>query len=241
MPELDDVAHLIAHDVGTGFRVEDEEPLQVDRVGHHERPFAVAPLRRGGERTGRHVGGDDLHVPLRRRRQQLTQQHRDRVGLFTGRAAGTPDAKPTSAGRLLQQLRKHVLAKRADLRRVAEEVRLRNRDLVDKRLTLLVAGSTGDECQVGRDVGAASSPHSLAHRVGERVAAGVVEDKPRCVVQQLGQRRELVVRQAHPVHEMTSSSSRTGVRISLRSAGPMSASASCRSTAPTAIAAAGIP
>src|SRR4051812_35855257 len=45
--ELDELAHLVAYDVAPGLGVQVEEPLPVQRVGHHERALGVMGLLGG--------------------------------------------------------------------------------------------------------------------------------------------------------------------------------------------------
>ena len=226
VPELHQLAYVRAHLVAAADRRQ-EEAREVPGRGHLHRAWAVTGGARRREGLLTQIGGDDLHVPATARRQQLAQHHRGRVGLLPGRAPRAPDPQPPGAGRSLHQLRQHVLAQCPHLRRVSEEMRLLDGHLVQQPLAF---GGLVEQEQVRRDIGRAGRPEPLGDAGAEGLATALVEHQTGGGGQQGAQLGELPVRQGG--HGRPSSAS---------TAGATSCTPTCRSTAPSAKAACGMP
>ena len=223
LPEGDQRPHLGAHVVAAPGRR--ERPGQLLRGGAQQ--GAPAVVRRPGrlDRAPRHVGAEDLDVPARR--DLGAQQHRQRVRLLAGRAAGAPHPQPAPGGGGPDQLRQDVRPQRVHLRR-PEEAGLLHGDLVEQ---VLLLGGVVQPVEVGRDGAVAGGPQPLLDRQRERVPAPSVEREPGGPGQVPAQRLEL--RLGEPAH--------AGRPSRASSAGPILSSGSCWSTAPAVKAAAGMP
>src|ERR1039458_9331187 len=109
------------------------------------------------------IGGENLEGPTGK---QLVfffeQKHGQRVGLFSGRAAGAPEANPFKAERTfgLQDLGKNHVAQRIQLGGVTEHVGFADGDFIQQQAQLRVAISARSEVfQVLRRAGHAECDH----------------------------------------------------------------------------------
>ena len=99
-----------------------EEPLTTLLADMLHLLFTVEAGARMSQRSGVHIGGQDFNVQLPLcRRKLLVQNHRQRVWLFSGGAAGHPDANLIALGDSLENLGEDILFEKVEDLRIPEK------------------------------------------------------------------------------------------------------------------------
>ncbi len=155
-----------------------------------ERSLAVQSGARFGDRGGAAVARVDLDAravePAR-----LLERHRDRQRLFAGRARNAPDSHGR-AGCRAQQFRQHVACQRPNLVGLAPEVRLLHRQRVHHVAPGRVGGPVVEfqqvvEIEIRPE---AARDHQRRQSIAQQLAAAVLVEQPRLLVNQLAQKRQ---------------------------------------------------
>jgi hypothetical protein len=155
-------------------RDEPAPALVVGDVAHRER--AVHAAARRGQRGLVDVGREHVEVAA-----DAPPDHRQRVGLLAGRAAGDPD-RDRARGRL-----DHQPGNGPELLRVAVEPGVRDGDRVDQP-PLLGPHRVGGERDVALDHGQAERAHPIGDEAIERLAhAAAIERQAGRSLDQLGE------------------------------------------------------
>ncbi len=102
-------------------RFEEALPVVVGQV--HSGRFPDRARDAQIDRIGGEIGGKDLDAPLRKvRSEQIGEQERQRVSLFTRRTAGGPDTQDAPVlTRAVDELRKHVMSYKIEGLGIAEK------------------------------------------------------------------------------------------------------------------------
>ena len=149
------------------------------------------PASRARERPRRDVGGEDLDLPARIRREVVEQHHRERVRLLAGRASGAPDLQ--HAGPPLLPAGHDLPLEELELPRLAEEVRLVGADAVE-HLDALLAIVLVDDAPVVRVEGREpEGAQALGEAADEQGLLGRSEVDPRFAQDEGLEERELAL------------------------------------------------
>lgn len=102
-----------------------------------ERPLAIGAGDSLPEELGIDIGGQDRDVPVREIGQQLMDQNRQRIGLFSGAACRAPDAQSLlAAPPLADQVGEHATREDIEQGAVPEKIGLTNRQVAGQYLDL---------------------------------------------------------------------------------------------------------
>ena len=136
--EHDAVSELLLGSVGVLLL--DEEPLQTPRPDRPRDRLRIASRASGLDRGGVEVRREHLEVAvLAESLQRLEHHDGDRVGLFSRRAPGHPDAKPRIACPRGEQRREPRLGERLEGLRIPEESADADQPVPPERVDLVVA------------------------------------------------------------------------------------------------------
>jgi hypothetical protein len=122
----------------------------------------------------------------------VAQQQRDRVGLLTARTAGTPDADRVCAvaPAIGQHRRDQMMAQEPELRRIAQEARLRDGDEVNQLAEFVVCRVAAEALVVGVRV-EPELAHSDADRCLQRGLPALPEEQSAPVLDEVAEACEV--------------------------------------------------